>query len=505
MSIVIAHKWIPIDSIDPETGQYDFSEIDSLHQQWQNIRQERESSIPNAYQSFLDRLGRSWAIETGILEGLYDLDRGVTETLIEKGIVVDYIERSATNRDPNEVVKILKDHQNAIEFIYEQIKTNRPLARHFLMELHMVLTANQPTYPAVDQFGNTFEATLDRGMVKKRPNNPTRPDGSIHEYCPPLQVDSELDQLVNLYSAIEQQTSKFHPLLVGAWLHHRFAQIHPFQDGNGRVARTLLTWHLVSHGFLPIVIYRDDRDRYIQSLEAADSGNLAPFVDLIVESEKRTILEAVGEPEPVTESGLVHQVLDHIVDQIKRQNVVKENQMRTVSEVARTIRNTVEESLSNQGTEISNRLSAAGLPMMQFVNTGGPGDREHWYQGQVIETAITARHWVNLNEPRYFVKLSLTPNAPSINPRLIFVISLHHIGKQLTGIMAATAFSQIEYHTEADSEQAEGSGFPDFRDCTVSAFTFTWNDDAVTTSRRIIKWTEECLSIALRYWTEFFK
>lgn len=502
---MIAHKWKPLDPIEPESEGYDFSEIDSLHLQWQDLRQEREKSIPNAYRSFLDRLRRSWAIETGILEGLYDLDRGVTETLVEKGIVAEYIDRSATDKEPDELVKILKDHQDAIEFVYQQIKMNRPMSRYFMMQLHLVLTQNQLTYQAVDQFGHMFQATLDRGTVKKLPNNPTRPDGTIHEYCPPLQVDSELDQLVNLYTEFEAQMGEFHPLLVGAWLHHRFTQIHPFQDGNGRVARALLTWHLVNHGYLPIVIFRDDRAKYIQSLEAADTGDLTPFVDLIVESEKRTIIEAVGEPEPVADSGLVNQVLDHIVNQVKRQNLDKESQMRRVSKVAQNIRDTVEESLSKQGTEITDRLSGAGLPLRHFVDTGGPGDHEYWYQAQVIETGKMAQHWVNLNEPRYFVKLSLSPDEPSRNPRLVFVISMHHIGKQLTGIMAATAFSQIEYHAEADAEQSEGTGLPYFRNCSVTPFTFTWNDDATVISPRIIKWTEECLSIALRYWTEFFR
>ena len=56
-------------------------EIDSLHQQWLRFRQQREESNPDAYRSFLQRVQRSWAIETGIIEGLYNIDRGTTQTL----------------------------------------------------------------------------------------------------------------------------------------------------------------------------------------------------------------------------------------------------------------------------------------------------------------------------------------------------------------------------------------------------------------------------------------
>ena len=48
-----------------------------------------------------------------------------------------------------------------------------------------------------------------------------------------------------------------YPLLVAAWLHHRFAHVHSFAHGNSRVTRALVTWHLIWHDYLPIVVTRD--------------------------------------------------------------------------------------------------------------------------------------------------------------------------------------------------------------------------------------------------------
>lgn len=410
---MIESIWKPIQPTDLDSEQYDFGEIRSLHQQWQSIKHESEASTPNAYKSFMEKLGRSWAIETGILEGLYTLDRGVTETLVANGIVADYIERSSTNKEPQQLVEILKDHQDSIEFVYQAITNERPLSQLFIRELHIILTKNQDSFPAVDQFGVVFDTVLDKGGFKKLPNNPTRPDGSIREYCPPLQVESELDNLLYLYQEYERNRSEYHPLLAGAWLHHRFTQIHPFQDDNGRVARALLTWHLVKEEFLPIVITRDDRDQYIEALESADSGILTPFVD-----------------------------------------------------------------------------------------RGGPGEKEHWYRMEVIGTAKKAQHWVNLNEARFFIKVSLAPEMTR-HPRLVFVTSLHHTGSRLTGIMAATAFALIEHYSDDITAESMVPGNPYFRDCTVNPFTFTWEDDVETVKPRLVKWSEECLSIALSYWGEF--
>ena len=499
---MITHKWIPIQPIEAQVEQYDFSEINSLQTQWLSIKREREDSNPQAYRAFLERLGRSWSIETGIIEGLYSLDRGVTETLIEKGLVADYIERSSTDKDPDELIRMLRDHQDSIEFVYQHIKDGRPISLHFIRQLHISLARSQQTFQGVDQFGNTVIATLNKGEFKKLPNNPSRPSGSIHEYCPPLQVDSELENLLYLYEEYQKENCEYHALLTGAWLHHRFTQIHPFQDGNGRVARALLTWHLVKEGFLPTVISRDDRGKYIEALEAADQENLLPFVDLIVQLEKRTILQALGEPEPFAESGLVDQVVDHIVEQIKRQSRDKEDQLRSVNKSAEELRDAARQHLLEKSTEITGRLNAAGMSVEPMVDIGGPGEKEHWYRMEVIGTAKAARYWVNLNESRFFVKLSLNPDETRF-PRLVFVISLHHMGNQLTGIMAATAFALIEHYPDDASGILQLTGAPYFRDCTVSPFTFTWGDDAEAIVPRFYTWTEECFSIALRHWQEF--
>ena len=266
---MIAHKWERITPVDGNC-HYDFAELDSLQQQWLNVRRAREEAVPEAYEAFLDRLTRSWAIETGIIEGLYTLDRGVTETLVLRGISADLIEQSATDTEPNELVRMLRDHQDAAEGVHLEIREGRPISRSAIRQIHSTLTSSQPTFRAVDQLGRHFDALLGHGQFKTQPNNPTRADGAVYEYCPPEHVDSELDCLLDWYRTY--LGGGFHPILLGAWLHHRFTQIHPFQDGNGRVARTLLTWHLVREGYLPVVITRDDRDRYIETLELADRG-----------------------------------------------------------------------------------------------------------------------------------------------------------------------------------------------------------------------------------------
>ena len=71
---------------------------------------------------FGSRLSREWAIETGIIESVYTLERGVTETLISKGIDANLIPHESTNRDPAEVATIIQDHIDALESLFAFVK-----------------------------------------------------------------------------------------------------------------------------------------------------------------------------------------------------------------------------------------------------------------------------------------------------------------------------------------------------------------------------------------------
>lgn len=499
-----AFSWQPLEGLDTHTSLTDFHETDSLHQQWLSFRKQRERLNPNAYTTFLERLDRRWAIETGIIEGLYNIDRGTTQTLVQHGLIAELIDRTATDRDPDDLIKVLKDHQDAAQFVTESIRQKRPFSAHYIRELHHLLTRNQATYSAVDQFGRVFESELDRGGFKKQPNNPTRPDGQIHEYCPPDQVESEIDSLVRFYHEFEVETESHHQLLIAAWLHHRFTQIHPFQDGNGRVARALLTWHLAKEEYLPIVVTRDHRKQYIECLETADAGDLNPFVQFIVRLESQMILEALGEPEPVTDSGTVSHVLEHITGQIRRRQRERLAQLRSVNDVAASLRDTARTYLESQAVPIRQQLGEAGLTVECITDVGGPdNNKEHWYRAQVVQTAKEAGHWANLNEDKFFINLSINPENQSQIPRLIFVVSLHHVGRQLTGIMAATAFSQTVKAQDHSIEDSEGLYAPDFYNCTADSFTFTWDGDVKTVAPRFTTWIETPFSIALRHWSGF--
>lgn len=512
----VSHKWQPIAPLG-ETG-YDFQEITSLQREWLRIKRDVERDTPQAYEEFTARLTRRWAIETGIIEGVYELDRGVTETLVEKGFVADYIERGSTNKERSELTAILRDHQDAVASVNGWIEEGRPLTKWFICALHSQILNNQRTSRAINQFGDSFDATLVKGEFKKQPNNPTRSDGTIHEYCPPEQVDSEIENLLRLYNEYSDDDN-CHPLLLAAWLHHRFEQIHPFQDGNGRVGRAILTWHLVKNGFFPIVVSRDDRTEYIDALERADDGDLTPLIDLFVRLEKHTILQALDAGDAVSSSApefpqadLIGEVVGGIVERLNRRQS-EEGQMRSVNNIALELRRQTHDYLHQKSQEIQEQLTGAGIHIDSRVAEGGTDkSNEHKYRVQVIEAAQNSQHRLNFSEPRYFVELYLNPSKEN-TPHLRFVVSLYHTGQRLTGIMAATAFAYIgRYGSEEDVfeyiqsriQTAYDFNKSNLKNCAVNPFTFAWSDSVEDVSGRFADWIEVCFGVALRYWMESF-
>lgn len=78
--------------------------------------------------------------------------------------------------------------------------------------------------------------------------------------------------------------SKKHPVETAALLHYQFVEIHPFVNGNGRVARLLTNLYLISKGYPPAVLKKEDKGKYYRVLRAANVGNLTPFVNFIAKA-----------------------------------------------------------------------------------------------------------------------------------------------------------------------------------------------------------------------------
>ena len=338
---MVAHHWHPIAPLSEEDRAIDLA-LQPLYGAWYVSQARLHESSAASLKAFNDRLIRRLSVETGIIERLYDVDRGTTEILVERGFVEDLVTRSSTDTEPARLIQVLKDHENALTLLMDCVSGQRQLTIGFIHELHTALTLHQDTFTAHDQFGGIHEIPLRRGVYKQWANNPRRSDGLIHEYCDPLQVAPEMERLLELYEGY----TEIDPVLKAAWLHHRFTQIHPYQDGNGRVARALVTLVLLKEKILPIVIDRDARVQYLEALESADAGNLSPLANLFAEQERIVILQALS-VEADEDAGkrptVTSIVIGDVADKLRRRRQQKVEELSLVNGVAVSLRANTQE------------------------------------------------------------------------------------------------------------------------------------------------------------------
>ena len=493
----MAYTWKPITPLNDQERQTDLSDVTALKLPWQETKSRLYESSPSNLREFNERLARQWSIETGLLERVYDLDRGTTLVLIEHGFVSDLIERSKTNKEPEELVAILRDHRAAIDMIQDCVANARPLTLGFINELHAIITRHQDEVEGIDQFGRRMKFPLKKGAFKEQPNNPTRPDGTIHEYCPPVQVSTEMENLIRWYSQYGNENT----ILVASWLHHRFAQIHPYQDGNGRVARALANLVLIKGDFFPIVITNEQhRSHYIKALEEADEGTLKSLTRLFAEIEKKTILEAISiAPDTEPAIALVEDVTKAIAHKLAKREKEKQEKLRRVDKVADHLQLTLVNHMKSLARGVSTQLmEASNLEVGFQVLSGGPNQlynekpTEHWYHFQVVKSAQETNQRVNFKEHHYFVRTRFSGGGV---PWLTFVTSFHHIGEELSGVMEVTSFAEISVPLSEEEPSRT-----DQIKCMDKPFTITYRDDAMALQNRFLAWATECFTLAYRQW-----
>ncbi len=116
------------------------------------------------------------------------------------------------------------------------------------------------------------------------------------EYTPPApeSVPPQMRELGNWLSEASLAANKLgalEGLLIASVAHNWLVYIHPFADGNGRVARLLMNVILMRYGYPIAVITKEDRLRYYDALEISQTSDLSAFVALVAESVYESLEE----------------------------------------------------------------------------------------------------------------------------------------------------------------------------------------------------------------------
>jgi Fic family protein len=246
---------------------------------------------------------RAAAIDTGAIEGLYQVDRAITMS-----VALQTFAWELAIGERGEGVRQLFEAQLAgYELAIDAVTGRVPLSEAWLRSLHEQICAPQTTYRVLTKMGPQDQA-LPKGRYKEHPNHVRLADGAYHAYAPVAAVAPEM------YRLLEQlRTPAFeeaHPVEQTAYAHYALTVVHPFADGNGRVARALASVYLYRRLSIPLVIFANQRIAYFDALAAADDGEPGPWLEFVANRgldamqlvEQSLRAAAVTRPDEIAES-----------------------------------------------------------------------------------------------------------------------------------------------------------------------------------------------------------
>lgn len=212
-----------------------------------------------------EMLSRRFAIDfnynSNHIEG-NTLTYGQTEILLLFGKIVgearvdDVIEMKASDVG----LKMMKEESRLKEM---------PLSQSFIRTLHKTLLREDYTVYRNLPGGMTTSYVIHAGQYKSRPNSVITRYGDRFEYASPEETPALMSDLVNWYNE-EEKRGTLSPVELAALFHYRYIRIHPFEDGNGRIARLMVNFILFRHGYPMIVVRSRKKQEYLEALHKTD-------------------------------------------------------------------------------------------------------------------------------------------------------------------------------------------------------------------------------------------
>ena len=212
-----------------------------------------------------DRLSRRFTVDfnynSNHIEG-NTLTYGQTEILLLFGKVIG-------EADVKDVQEMTASNIGLRMMSEEAAVKEMPLTQNFIRLLHKTLLREDYTVYRDLPGGVQTSYTVHAGIYKTRPNSVITRYGDRFEYASPEETPGLMTDLVD-WSNIAEKEGRLSPVELAALFHYRFIRIHPFEDGNGRIARLIMNFILNRHDYPMIVVRSRKKGEYLEALHQTD-------------------------------------------------------------------------------------------------------------------------------------------------------------------------------------------------------------------------------------------
>lgn len=265
--------------------------IHELYNEWKSLQPISEEIQNRINQKFM----LEFNYNSNHIEG-NTLTYGQTELLLMFGKV----DSDAKMQDLEE----MKAHNVGLKMMQEEANdSERTLSEYFIKNLHKTLIREDYTVRKEQKDGSIVSYTVHAGQYKTRPNSVITDTGELFEYASPEETPALMNDLVNWYNETSSKGT-LSAIELASLFHYRYIRIHPFEDGNGRIARLLVNYILLQKGYPMIIIRSDERRNYISALNRCDTvvglipsdgakaeiDQIQPFVECMEKCMERALM-----------------------------------------------------------------------------------------------------------------------------------------------------------------------------------------------------------------------
>lgn len=231
--------------------------LDSLYTQWVKIQplSERKRYLLS------QRFSVDYNFNSNHIEG-NTLTYGQTELLLLFGKVTG-------EGDLKDFVDMKASEVGMTMMRKEADLRDKPMSQTFIRQLHKTLLREDYTVYRNLPGGIQTSYVIHAGQYKTRPNSVITRYGDRFEYASPEETPALMSDLVDWYNEAEA-SGKYTPVELAALFHYRYIRIHPFEDGNGRIARLMVNYILARHNWPMVVVRSRNKHEYLNALHQSD-------------------------------------------------------------------------------------------------------------------------------------------------------------------------------------------------------------------------------------------
>ncbi len=240
------------------------------------------------------------AIETNILDGVFEIDDKSWSKLIRRGYEANAIEGITMDsrlQGPSDILETLKNTAQCNEHLSAACLLDNPSAytASLVAMMHGKLMHMNEFHDEANMIdGIRYEQyyLLRRGESRRRSvmtQHVVEGEMVAIMFCHHKRVDDELEfYFTESHSLL--QNSSVDPFLAVAWLQWAFLAIHPFEAGNGIISRIVSSLPLMKFGLPPVIVQAKHKQEYFEKLRiATDLDDLVPLAQYLNECADRSI------------------------------------------------------------------------------------------------------------------------------------------------------------------------------------------------------------------------